>query len=127
MLFQTGITPKNGNGGILKMSTYKLSKEVKKRMEKELRQYYQNKKQLNILKMHNEASTRKYLYIEQRLLYVENVYNKLKPFEKEVYNLIFKENCDSVYVETNKNISKSTYYNVFNKSIYLLAAEWGEI
>lgn len=109
------------------MSTYKLSKEVKKRMEKELRQYYQNKKQLNILKMHNEASTRKYLYIEQRLLYVENVYNKLKPFEKEVYNLIFKENCDSVYVETNKNISKSTYYNVFNKSIYLLAAEWGEI
>ena len=109
------------------MSNFKLSKELKKKMERELRQYDENKKQLNSLKKYNTVSTRKYLYIEQRLIYVENVYNKLKPFEKEVFDLIFNKNCDSVYVEVNKNISKSTYYNVFNKCIYLLAQEWGEI
>ena len=107
------------------MSTYKISKELKKRMERELRQYDENKKQLNNLKKNNSASTRKYLYIEQRLIYVENVYEKLKPFEKEVYDLIFKQNYNPIYVETNKNISKSTYYNVLIK-VYIFLLKSGE-
>ena len=109
------------------MQSYKLPKELKKRMERELRQYYDNKKKLERLKASCETGTRKYIYIEERLQYVENVYNSLKPFEKEVYDLIFKENCDSLYCETHKHIAKTTYYNIFNKSIYNLAMEWGEI
>lgn len=107
------------------MKNYKLDKEIKKRMERELRQYYDNKKKLEILK-NTTAETRRLAYLEERLKYVENVYNRLKPFEREVYNLIFKENCDSLYCETSKNISKTTYYNILNKSILYLAEEWGE-
>ena len=126
------------------MSNYKLPKELKKRMERELRQYYYNKKKLNKLKnliieeknistdpTANKTakleSTRSLIYLEERLQYVENVYNSLKPYEQQVYNLIFKESYNPLYCETNECISRSTYYNVFNKSIYLLAAEWGEI
>lgn len=106
------------------MSNYKLPKDIKNRMERELRQYYDNKRKLDKLKM---KSTRELLYLEERILYVENVYSRLKPFEQEVYKLIFKEGCDSVYCEVNKGISKSTYYNIINKSIYFLAEEWGEV
>ena len=109
------------------MQSYKLPKELKKRMERELRQYYDNKKKLERLKASYEQGTRRFVYIEERLHYVENVYNSLKPFEKEVYDLIFKENCDSLYCETIKNINRATYYNIFNKSLYKLAMEWGEI
>ena len=109
------------------MLDYKLSKEVKKRMDQEFKQYYINKKQLNKLISNNKSSTRKYIYLEQRLNYVENVYNSLTSFEKEVYNLIFKEKCNAIYGETNLNISKSTYNNIYNKCITLLAKEWGEI
>lgn len=126
------------------MQNYKIPKELKKRMERELRQYYYNKKKLNKLKndIINEKnktkdptgttvtkveSTRSLLYLEERIEYVENVYNKLRPFEQEVYDLIFKEGCDFTYCETNKNVSRTTYYNILNKSVYLLAEEWGEI
>ena len=126
------------------MSNYKLPKELKKQMEKELRQYYYNKKKLNRLKQDiiekketsvdptgnkitKLESTRSLIYLEERVHYVENVYNRLRPFEQEVYNLIFKENCDSMYCENIKRISKTTYYNILNKSIYYLAEEWGEI
>ena len=103
----------------------KLDKEIKKRMERELRQYYDNKKKIEKLK--DKISTRRLLYLEERVHYVENVYNKLRPFEQEVYKLIFLKNFSSTYCETHKNISKTTYYNIFNKSIYYLAEEWGEI
>ena len=107
------------------MKSYKLDKEIKKRMERELRQYYDNKKKIEKLK--DKISTRRLLYLEERVHYVENVYNKLRPFEQEVYKLIFLKNFSSTYCETHKNISKTTYYNIFNKSIYYLAEEWGEI
>lgn len=126
------------------MQNYKLPKEIKNMMERELRQYYDNKKKINRLKtlyaeekprtqdptgqkVSSFENTRSLVYLEERLHYVENVYNRLKPFEQEVYNLIFKENCDYTYCRQMKNIAKITYYNIFNKSIYLLAEEWGII
>jgi hypothetical protein len=112
------------------MSNYKLPKELKNKMERELRQYYYNKKKLDRLKatlLNNNISSRSLLYLEERLQYVENAYKRLKPYEQKVYDLIFKDCCDPLYCETNEGISKSTYYNIFNKSIYYLAEEWGEI
>ena len=125
------------------MPNYKLPKELKNKMERELRQYYDNKKKLDRLKtmfaeeklitkdptgqkVASFENTRSLVYLEERLHYVENVYNRLSSFEQEVYNLIFKEKANVLYCE-NKNISRSTYYNILNKSTYFLAEEWGEI
>lgn len=118
------------------MDRNKIDKEVKKYMEREFRQYSTNKKQIE--KLENEinsnssekiknTSTRTILYLKQRILYIENVIKQLKPFEKEVFDLIFKEGCDWIYCETMKSINKTTYYNIYNKCIKLLAEEWGEI
>ncbi len=126
------------------MPNYKLPKELKNRMERELRQYYDNKKKLDKLKLSlieerprtedptgNKVSglesTRSLIYLEERLHYVENVYNRLRPYEQKIYNLIFKECCNPLYCEVEESISRSTYYNIFNKSLYYLAEEWGEI
>ncbi len=109
------------------MQSYKLPKEIKNMLEREIRQYKDNKKELENLKQISSEPTRRYLYIEKRLLYIERAYNRLKPFEKQIYNLIFFENRDCVYCENYKNISRSTYYNILNKSLLFLAQEWGEI
>ena len=111
------------------MANYKLEKEVKNRMDRELKQYYDNRAKLDRLKasLINNNSSRSLLYIEERLHYVENTYNRLKPYEQEVFKLIFKDQCNPIYCETMKNIGRSTYYNVYNKCLYYLAEEWGEI
>ena len=135
------------------MPNYKLSKYLKKRMEKELRQYWGNIKKIEQLekeiieesgtgntqgktnvtsdptsqKVLKLISTRSLILLNQRIMYVANTINRLKPFEKEIFNLIFRENRDWLYCETMKGISKTTYYNIMNKSIYYLAEEWGEI
>ena len=104
-----------------------MNKETKDFLEREMKQYWNNKDILNMLKSSklNSMSTRSLLIVEQRMKYIENAYNQLRPFEKAVYNLIFKDCYDWTYCEANKNISKSTYYNIYNKSIELLAKEWG--
>lgn len=109
------------------MTNEKLSKEIKNRMDRELRQYWTNKKELKDMEKRNTDSTRKYIYVTQRIEYIENAIKQLKPFEKEVFILIFKNGYDWIYCEANKNIAKSTYYNIYNKIIRLLAEEWGEI
>lgn len=135
------------------MPKIEISKETKSRMDRELRQYWENKKQLKeleleIIESSNSAegqprsnsisdttqkkalrlvSTRTIIFLKRRITYVENTIKKLKPYEKEIFNLIFKENCDVNYCKTMKNIDKSTYYHVYNKSIKILAEEWGEI
>lgn len=132
------------------MPNYKLSKELKKRMEKELRQYWDNVHKLEILekeiieetssgdgqprsnttsdptsqKALKLISTRSLALLSERILYVSKTINRLKPFEKDIFNLIFKENKDWLYCETMKGVSKTTYYNIMNKSIYYLAEEW---
>lgn len=120
-------------------------------MERELRQYWTNKEKLSKLekqiieasgsgsvqnntvsdptaqKAIKLVSTRAILYCQERILYVENVIKRLDKFEREVFNLIFKENCDFTYCEQIKHINKNTYYNIYNKSIYFLAEEFGII
>lgn len=105
----------------------KLSKETKKMMDREFRQYKDNKRLLNRLKADTTISTRILLICEDRIRYIENVYNRLSPFEKQVFEYIFYKNFDSIYCELNFNISKSTYYNIYNKCIKKLAEEWGVI
>ena len=121
-------------------------------MERELRQYWTNKDKLTKLeksiieesassgqpsknsisdptaaKVIKLTSTRVILYCQERVQYVENVIKKLNTFEKEVFELIFKHGCNFTYCEQVKNINKNTYYNVYNKCIFLLAQEWGLI
>ena len=109
------------------MFKYRLSRELKYKMDRELRQYWHNKNKLEILKSKSNSSTRAILLCEERIMYIENVINRLKPFEKQMFEPIFKHNCDWLYCEKKYNISKSTYYNIYNKCIYFLAEEWGEI
>lgn len=130
---------------------YKLSKELKKRMDRELRQYWDNKKKLERLELDiidasnfekgNSSSvsdttsqkaikllsTRSILYCQERIKYVENTINRLNSFEKQMFERIFKQQYDWVYCEANFNVSRYTYYNIYNKCIYFLAEEWGEI
>lgn len=133
---------------------FKVSKEVKIKMEQELMQYWENKKKLEDLKLriidasnnstdsqgHSTSisdttsqkalklvSTRSILYCEERITYVENVIKQLNSSEKEVFEFIFKKRYNFMYCQTMKNIDKNTYYNVRNKCVYLLAKEWGEI
>ncbi len=105
---------------------YKLSKELKEKMEREIRQYEHNRKKFEKLSQ-KENSTRRLLLIEEKLQYVEKTYKLLNSDEQKVFNLIFKDNCNWLYCKTMYNIDKNTYYNVYNKSLYLLAQEWGEI
>lgn len=112
----------------------KINKESKKFYERELRQYWENKKRLyNLLdkaeKNLNDdyTSSRTIIYLQERMQNIEIAIQQLKPFEKEIFNLIFKENLDWKVCKFRKNIDKNTYYNIFNKAIYLLAKEFGEI
>ena len=110
--------------GTIDMS--KLSKETKKFLERELRQYKENKRLLERLKKEDKTPSRVILICEDRLKYIENVFNSLTPFEKQMFCYIFFNHYDWAYCETHFRISRSTYYNVYNKCINLLAEEWGE-
>ena len=95
-------------------------------MEREIKQYEHNVKKLEYLKG-KTASTNRLFYLEERILCVKNAYNRLNENEKKIYDLIFKSSCNWLYCQTMYNIDKDTYYNVFNKSVYFLAEEFGEI
>lgn len=109
------------------MQEYKLPKNIKKKMEQELFQYYENIILLQRLKVQNTSSTRRYLYLEQKILYVSNVYNRLNSFEKKVFDAIFEEKYTLNSIQKKEYVSKNTYYRVFNKCTYYLAKEWGEV
>ena len=116
------------------MKVNKLSKESKKFYERELRQYWKNKNKLTNLLTRKEkslkfdpVSSRTIIYLQERIDYIENVIAQLNSFEKEVFYMIFEKNYSWLYCKTEKNIDKNTYYNILNKSIYLLAEEFGEI
>ncbi len=102
----------------------KLPKEVKKYYERELRQYWSNK---NKLKYIEKMNTKTALFLTERIHCIETVISRLDDFEKEVFNLIFRDNMSWLYCKNIKNISKTTYYNILNKCIYMLAEETGEI
>lgn len=110
------------------MSNAKMPIEVKKYYKRELYQYKKNKERLDdIIINKQKANTRNILFLQQRLENIETVISKLDTFEKEVFDMIFNRNMDWLYCKTFKGIDKSTYYNIINKCIYLLAEEEGEI
>jgi RinA family phage transcriptional activator len=127
---------------------------VKKKMENELYQYWDNKKELKEMQQDildgspnppdgmpkgNMTSnpteqkaialrtTRSIMAVERRLSYIENAINRLNEDEKKVFEIIFKERHNQKMAETYKYISKDTYYNTYNKIIYFTAVEFGEI
>ena len=105
----------------------KLSKEMKKIMDREFRQFQENKRLLKYLKEGNVIPSRAILICERRINYIEYIYNSLTPFEKQMFENIFYKNLDCSYCETHFGISKSTYYNIYNKCINLLAETWGKL
>lgn len=112
----------------------KINIESKKFYERELKQYWENKKRLcRLLDRAEKAvydkntSSRTIIYLQERIQNIEITIKQLKPFEKEIFELIFKEQLDWKECKFRKNIDKNTYYNIFNKAIYLLAKEFGEI
>ena len=106
------------------MPNKKLPKETKRYYERELRQYWNNKNKLRHIEKMN---TRTVLFLTERIDCIEAVINKLDDFEREVFYLIFRDNASWLYCKNIKNISKTTYYNILNKCIYMLAEETGEI
>lgn len=106
----------------------KIPKDLKNRMERELRQYWNNMKKIEKLekeiieengsdgqsknnstssdptcqKALKLLSTRSLILLHERILYVSNTIDRLKPFEKEVFYMIFKNNYDCTYCETMK-------------------------
>ena len=82
------------------MKYNKLSKESKKFYERELRQYWKNKSKISNLLTKKEKclnsdsmSSRTIIYLQERIENIETVINRLTPFEKEVFLMIFKDNC----------------------------------
>lgn len=134
--------------------SYKVPRWVKKKMENELYQYWDNQKELKELqddiinsspeppdgqprgnltgnsteqKTIKMRTSRTILTIERRLKYIENATDRLNEEEKKVFEIIFKEKHNQKMAETYKYISSDTYYNVYRKIIYYTAVEFGEI
>lgn len=133
---------------------YKVPRWVKKKIENELYQYWDNKKELEEMQKDiieslpeppdgqpkgNSTSnpteqkaiklrtTRSILAIERKLKYIENAVARLNEEEKRIFEIIFKERHNQKMAEAYKYISKDTYYNTYNKIIYYTAVEYGEI
>ena len=133
---------------------YKVPRWVKKKIEHELYQYWDNKKELEELKrdiiessppppdgMPHERNvsssteskvikirtTRTILAVERRLHYIENAIARLNEEEKQIFEIIFKEKHNQKMAETYKYISADSYYSVYRKIIYYTAVEFGDI
>lgn len=134
---------------------YRVPRWVKKRIEVELYQYYDNKVLLkefeeDVLEESpfndgqprgNQTSdttsqkairlvdrtTRVLIETERRLRYIENAIKKLTPEEKKIFEYIFKDGYNQVLAQMYKYISKDSYYNTYNKAVYYTALEFGYI
>ena len=133
---------------------YKVPRWVKKKIENELYQYWDNKKELEEMQRDiiegspeppdgqprgNSTSntteqkaiklrtSRSILAVERRLKYIENAIARLNEDERKIFEIIFKEKHNQKMAETYKFISKDSYYNTYNKIIYFAAVEFGDI
>lgn len=135
---------------------YKISKRLKHYILNELYQYYENKKQLEIMedeentvqvnetgitaknrisrpteniamKELSKRSTRYQLAIERKIRCIDAVYKRLNEDEKILFDLIFKEGYSQKRAEQEGKASYDTYYNTLKKIVYLTAFEFGEI
>lgn len=133
---------------------YKVPKWTKEYIKNELYQYWDNQKKLaetrqDIIDSSPEPvdgqpkgngtsnsteqkaiklrTTRSIIETERRLQYIENATKRLNEDEKKIFEIIFKERHNQKMAETYKYISKDSYYNTYNKIIYLTAVEYGYI
>lgn len=133
---------------------YKVPRWVKKKIENELYQYWDNKKELEEMQRDiiegspeppdgqprgNSTSntteqkaiklrtSRSILAVERRLKYIENAIARLNEDEQKIFEIIFKERHNQKMAETYRYISKDSYYNTYNKIIYFTAVEFGDI
>lgn len=133
---------------------YKVPRWVKKKIENELYQYWDNKKELeemqrDIIESSPEPpdgqprgnstsntteqkaiklrTSRSILAVERRLKYIENAIARLNEDEQKIFEIIFKERHNQKMAETYRYISKDSYYNTYNKIIYFTAVEFGDI
>lgn len=134
---------------------YKVPRWVKKRVETELYQYYDNKILLkefeaDILEASSyndgqprgnetsdttavkaiklaDRSTRVLIETERRLRYIENAIKRLNSEEKQIFEYIFKDGYNQVLAQMYKYVSKDSYYNTYNKIVYYTAIEFGFI
>lgn len=79
------------------------------------------------IKLAGNMSTRALIIAKRRIDYIGNAIKRLNEEDKEVFELIFRDGYSQKLAYTIKGISKDTYYSVFNKIIYLVAIEFGEI
>lgn len=78
-------------------------------------------------KIEELKSTKSILLLERKLKAIERVFKRLTKEEYEVVELIFKKGQSQIYTQMHNYINKDTYYNTYNKVIYLTAVEFGEI
>lgn len=75
----------------------------------------------------NLRSSKSILLLERKLKAIEKVFSRLSKEEYEIVELIFKKGQSQIYTQMHNYINKDTYYNTYNKVIYLTAVEFGEI
>lgn len=133
---------------------YKVPNWVKNIIKTELYHYWQNKKILETMKVDiieespspadgqpkgNKTtnvteqkvieinSNRTIIETEKRINYIEQAFKMLNEDEKKIAEMIFKDRYNAIIAETQKHISKHTYYHVYDKAIYYTALEFGYI
>lgn len=79
------------------------------------------------LRIIGTKSTRAFIIAQRRIGYIENAIKRLNDEDREVFELIFRDGYSQQKAYFEKGVSKDTYYNVYNKIIYLVAIEFGEI
>ena len=72
-------------------------------------------------------SSRRIIETERRITYIQEAMKRLSKEEQEIVKIIFKEKYNTTLAETQKYITKDTYYKVYNKIIYYTAQEFGYI
>lgn len=134
-------------------TSYRVPFNTKKRVKEELYGYWDNQKKLEELKQEiiesspgpadgqpkgngtgnpTESKTirmmtsRAILVVAERLHYIDNAISRLNEEEREIFEIIFKKKLNQRAAETYEYITKSQYYNLYNKIIYLAAIELGE-
>ena len=133
---------------------YKVPHSVKRTIKDELYQYWKNQELLEEMKIDiieesgrtldgqpkgNKKTdptqqktmallrNRRIIETERRLGFIREATKRLTKEEYEVFELIFKEGYNQRLAETQKYISKNTYYNTIDKIVYYTALEFGYI
>lgn len=134
---------------------YKVPFEIKKKIETELYQYWDNIEELKELqqdildesanppdgqprgknmvsnpteqKAIKLRTTRSIVATERKLRYIEKAIARLNEEEQQIFNVIFRDRYSQKQAETCRYISKDSYYNTYNKIIFYTAVEFGEI